>query len=135
MQPKSIMIVDDSSLMRKLIGQIFSDDQQVDIAGEAQNGEEALKMLRSLNPDLILLDIEMPKMDGLEFLRRAKLRSHAKIVIISSVASAGSERAAKAVKLGADAIISKPSGAVSLDIQKQCGEEIKQTVHKLLALE
>lgn len=134
MTRKSLMIVDDSSVMRKLIGQIFDDDDHVDVKGEAENGEEALKILRTVKPDVILLDIEMPKMDGLEFLRRAKLRTKAKVVIVSSVAAVGSERASKAVKLGADAIVSKPSGAVSLDISKKCGEEIISTVHKLLAI-
>lgn len=134
MTRKSLMIVDDSSVMRKLIGQIFDGDDHVDVKGEAENGEEALKILRTVKPDVILLDIEMPKMDGLEFLRRAKLRTKAKVVIVSSVAAVGSERASKAVKLGADAIVSKPSGAVSLDISKKCGEEIISTVHKLLAI-
>ncbi len=134
MQPKSLMIVDDSTVMRKLIAQIFMDNKHISIKAEAANGEEALKQLRTVNPDLILLDIEMPKMDGLEFLRRAKLRCAAKIVILSSVAAVGSERASKAVKLGADAIISKPSGTVSFDIGPKCGEEITNTVSKLLGL-
>jgi chemotaxis response regulator CheB len=76
----------------------------------------------------------MPEMDGLEFLRLARLRTKAKIVILSSVAIAGSPYAAKARMLGADAIITKPSGAVSLDLAEKRGVEMQQTIKKVLGI-
>jgi two-component system chemotaxis response regulator CheB/two-component system chemotaxis response regulator CheY len=83
---------------------------------------------------LILLDIEMPEMDGLEFLRHAKLKSKAKIIVLSSVALAGSPYAAKARALGADAIVTKPSGAVSLDLVDARGLELTDVMRRLVGL-
>lgn len=127
-----MMVVDDSPLMGLVVRNLFSDDPNVQIAGYAKNGKEALDKLDELKPDLILLDIEMPVMDGFEFLPRAKLKSRAKVLILSSIATAGSEVAAKARKLGADAVINKPSGAVSLDLKAKTGSELFQVVYKLL---
>jgi len=76
----------------------------------------------------------MPEMDGLEFLRYAKLKSKAKIVILSSVALSGSPYAAKARELGADAIVTKPSGAVSLDLVDKRGGELSQVMRQLVGL-
>jgi chemotaxis response regulator CheB len=83
---------------------------------------------------LILLDIEMPEMNGLEFLRLARLRTKAKIVILSSVAIEGSPYTEKAKKLGANAILTKPSGSVSLNLAEKCGAEIEQTIKRILAI-
>jgi chemotaxis response regulator CheB len=74
----------------------------------------------------------MPEMDGLEFLRQARPKTKAKIVILSSVALEGSPYAAKARLLGADAIITKPSGAVSLDLAAVRGAEMERTIKKIL---
>lgn len=127
------MIVDDAALMRMTVSNTLRADPNLLLVGSAANGKEALEKLSTLNPDLILLDIEMPEMDGLEFLRHARLKSKAKIVVLSSVTPTGSPRAAKARSLGADAVISKPSGAVSLDLQEKRGSEILQVINKLLS--
>jgi CheY-like chemotaxis protein len=101
----------------------------------AENGKKALEELdKHKDLSLILLDIEMPEMDGLEFLRYAKLKSKAKIVILSSVALAGSPYAAKARMLGADAIVTKPSGAVSLDLVDKRGDELSQVMRQMVGL-
>lgn len=132
---KRIMVVDDSSVMRKVLKDLFADDTKVSIEATATNGEDALSKLTSVKPDLILLDIEMPKMNGIEFLRHARLKSKAKIVVLSSVTGLGSEKAAKALKLGAKAVVSKPSGAVSIDLKEKCGSQLKDTVYKVLSID
>ena len=132
---QKVMIVDDSVMMRNVTRSIISKWAGFEIVAHADNGKKALEELeKHKDLSLILLDIEMPEMDGLEFLRLARLRTKAKIVILSSVAIAGSPYAAKARMLGADAIITKPSGAVSLDLAEKRGAEMEQTIKKVLGL-
>lgn len=133
-QKGRIMIVDDAPMMRIVIMNMLKTDPSLEIVGYASNGKEALTKLAQVNPDLILLDIEMPEMDGLEFLRHARLKSRAKMVVLSSIAQAGSKKAAEARALGADAVVSKPSGAISYDLEAKRGSEVSQIIHKLLNL-
>jgi two-component system chemotaxis response regulator CheB len=128
-----IMIVDDSVMMRTVVRTFLAKVPGYEVVAFAENGKKALAELDK-HPDLalILLDIEMPEMDGLEFLRYAKLKSKAKVVILSSVALAGSPYAAKARSLGADAIVTKPSGAVSLDLADKRGDELVSIMRKLV---
>lgn len=134
MQKKKVMIVEDAAMMRVVIANVLRDDPNLLVTGYAANGKEALEKLPGLQPDLILLDIEMPEMDGLEFLRHARLKSRAKIVVLTSVAPVGSPKAVRARALGADAVISKPSGAVSYDLEAKRGSQLIQTIYKVLAL-
>jgi two-component system chemotaxis response regulator CheB len=133
-EKKKIMIVDDSSTMRLIIRNFINSDPNFTIVQTACNGKEALEKLASAQPDLILLDLEMPEMDGLEFLRHARLKTRAKLVVLSSAAQAGSRYAVEARALGADAIVSKPSGAVSFDLQEKRGSELWQAIYKLSGL-
>src|SRR5210317_176209 len=129
-----VMIVDDAAMMRLYISSFIGTLKDFKVAAQAANGQEALDKLDD-NPDidLILLDIEMPVMDGLEFLRHAKLKTRAKICMLSSVTVAGSPHAAKARELGADGVVSKPSGTVSHDLQEKTGEELTRVMRDLMA--
>ncbi|MCB0163048.1 MAG: response regulator [Anaerolineae bacterium] len=131
---KKIMIVEDAAMMRIIIKNVVGDDPNLSIVGFAANGKEALEKLPSLQPDLILLDIEMPEMDGLEFLRHTRLKSRAKVIVLTSVAPVGSPKAVQARALGANAVISKPSGAVSYDLEAKRGSQLIQTIYEVLDL-
>lgn len=110
-----VMIVDDAALMRTILADLMA-RAGYEVVASCANGMEALRILRETAPDLVLLDLEMPVIDGLAFLRHARLLTRARIVVLSSVVALGSPRAHEARRLGADAVISKPSGAVSLDL-------------------
>ncbi len=134
MSQKKILIVDDSFVMRALLRGIVAADADLMVQGEAGNGLEALQSIKADKPDLVLLDIEMPQMDGIECLRRLRLLSDVPVIIVSSVAQAGSPQALEARKLGAADVIAKPSGAMSLDLGAKKGHEIVKSIRKTLAI-
>mgnify|MGYP000673928865 CR=1 FL=1 len=134
MSKKNILIVDDSFVMRALLRGIVTSDPDLAVVGEATNGLEALQNIKELNPDLVLLDIEMPHMDGIECLKRLRLLSRVPVIIVSSVAQVGSPQALEARKFGAAEVIAKPSGAMSLDLNAKKGHEIVTAARKVLGL-
>src|ERR1700758_3110976 len=109
--PHSVLIVDDSGLMRNTIRQIVAIDPELEVAGEAEDGAGGLEKIRALKPDVVLLDIEMPKLDGMAVLKRTRLTSTAKVIILSSLAQLGSPQALEARRSGAADVIAKPAGA------------------------
>lgn len=125
---KRVMVVDDAALMRMVIGNLIVSDGRFLVAAACENGQVALDKLKDANPDIILVDLEMPVMDGLTFIRNARLKSRAKIVVLSSVAEAGSAKALEARRLGASAVLQKPSGPVSLDLAQKSGARIVETL-------
>jgi chemotaxis response regulator CheB len=76
----------------------------------------------------------MPEMDGLEFLRYARLKTRTKVVVLSSVTQHDYPKAVQARSLGADAIVAKPSGSVSYDLEEKCGSELWHVIHTLLGM-
>lgn len=119
-----VLVVDDSAVMRKLLSEIISSDPDLEIISTAINGKFALQKLSTLKPDIITLDIEMPEMNGLDFLReKNKMKDETPVIIISSLTSEGSKITMEALELGAKDYIHKPSGSISLDI-KNVQEEI-----------
>ena len=129
-----VMVVDDAAMMRLYISSFLNSLPDFQMVAQAVNGQEALaKLADHPDLDLILLDIEMPVMDGLEFLRHAKLKTRAKICMLSSVTVQGSPLAAKARELGADGVVSKPSGTVSHDLEEKTGDELAAVMRSLVA--
>ncbi|MGD0432643.1 MAG: response regulator, partial [Acetobacteraceae bacterium] len=90
--------------------------------------------IRALKPDVVLLDIEMPKLDGIAVLKRARLTSSAKVIILSSLAQLGSPQALEARRIGAAEVIAKPSGTISLDLKAKRGSDILRAVRTVLGL-
>jgi two-component system chemotaxis response regulator CheB len=113
----SVLIVDDSALMRNLIGHMVDATPGLVIGDKAMNGIFALQKLPRINPDAIVLDLEMPEMNGIEFLKERKNRGITiPVIILSSIARRGAEITMEALALGASDFIMKPSGSVSEDL-------------------
>jgi two-component system chemotaxis response regulator CheB len=113
----SVLIVDDSALMRNLIGKMVEAAPGLVIADKAMNGRFALDKIPRVNPDVIVLDLEMPEMNGIEFLKERKRQGiEIPVIILSSIAAKGAEITMEALSLGASDFIQKPSGSISEDI-------------------
>ena len=119
----SVLVVDDSALMRNLISRIIDGTPGMVVAGKAMNGTFALQKLERLHPDVIILDIEMPQMNGLEFLEERRKRGiDIPVVVLSSIAQKGARVTMDALSLGASDFLLKPSGPVSEDIHTVAGQ-------------
>ena len=113
----SVLVVDDSAMMRNLISRMVDEAPGLVVADKAMNGLFALQKIPKVNPDVIILDLEMPEMNGIEFLRERKKQGiKIPVVILSSIAEKGAEITMEALSLGASDFIQKPSGSVSMDI-------------------
>jgi len=113
-----VMVVDDSAFMRKIITNMINSDPQLTVVGTAFNGLDALKKISQLRPDVITLDVNMPRMDGLTTLKRIMKQHPLPIIMLSAATQEGAETTFTALKLGAVDYIPKPSGQISLDIEK-----------------
>lgn len=122
----SVLVVDDSALMRRMIGEIVEQDPALSLAGTARNGLEALERVAALRPDVVTLDIEMPQLDGLQALSRIMAERPTAVVMLSAHAKEGAEATLLALELGAVDFITKPSGSISLDIDRVRGELLEK---------
>lgn len=108
-----LLIVDDSALMRRLLGAVFGAQSDFEVA-IARDGVEALELLQTFKPDVITLDVQMPKMDGLTCLDRIMIERPCPVVMVSSLTAAGADITLDAMQLGAVDFVAKPTGAISL---------------------
>lgn len=112
-----VLVCDDSALMRNLISRIVDETEGMNVCGTAMNGKFALQKIPFLKPDLILLDIEMPEMTGVQFLEERKKRGmDIPVIILSSIATKGAAVTMQCLELGASDFITKPSGSISSNI-------------------
>jgi two-component system, chemotaxis family, protein-glutamate methylesterase/glutaminase len=117
-EPISVLIIDDSALMRSVISRIVESAPGLRVADRAMNGKFGLEKIARANPDVIVLDLEMPEMDGIAFLKeRRRLGVDVPVVILSSLARQGAGITMNALSLGASDFITKPSGPASEDIR------------------
>jgi len=130
----STLIVDDSALMRQYLRQIIEQNSDMEVLAEASDGVLALEAIRRHRPDVLLLNIEMPRLDGVEVVRRLRLISRAEVVIVSSAIRPDSPKVRALLALGVSEFIQKPSGALSLDIAEARGEQLIAAVRRLAAL-
>ena len=112
-----VLIVDDSAFMRKVLETIFNADDQLQVAGHAKDGREAVALAESLKPDVITMDINMPHVDGLQATAQIMTTNPRPIVIVSSESKDGAASTLKALELGAIEFVAKPSSGIDLDMQ------------------
>lgn len=113
-----LFIVDDSPFIRKILVDIFKEDKEIIIVGEARNGKEALEKIPLLNPDVITLDVEMPIMDGITALENIIKLYNIPIVMISSLTTDGANLTLEALEKGAIDFIPKPKNIFNLSREK-----------------
>ncbi|MFT9597136.1 protein-glutamate methylesterase/protein-glutamine glutaminase [Mesobacillus sp.] len=123
-----VLIVDDSAFMRKLINDFLSEHPEIDVIGTARNGEDAIKKWRELRPDVITLDVEMPKLNGLEVLKVIMQEQPLPIVMLSSTTKEGADTTLQAIQAGAVDFVAKPSGSISIDLHKIKTELIQKVL-------
>lgn len=112
-----VLVVDDSTFMRKVLEKIYNSDEQMQVVGSAKDGREAVSMAESLKPDVISMDINMPHVDGLQATAEIMTTNPKPIVIVSSESKEGAASTLRALELGAIEFVAKPSGGVDLDMQ------------------
>ena len=107
--PVRVLVVDDSALMRKLIPQLLQGDPAIEVVGTAMDGLLGLKKIEELRPDVVTLDLEMPRMDGLDMLREIVRQYSIPVIVVSSHTSKGAYSALNALSQGAFDFIAKPT--------------------------
>ncbi|MCX8017846.1 MAG: chemotaxis response regulator protein-glutamate methylesterase [Rhodocyclaceae bacterium] len=122
-----VLIIDDSALMRKLLAEIIAGAPDLEVVGSAPDPIIAREMIKSLNPDVLTLDVEMPKMNGLEFLERLMKLRPMPVVMISSLTERGSETTLRALELGAVDYIAKPR-AENMALSPAYAEEVRDKI-------
>lgn len=118
MKPIRLLIADDSFLMRQLLTDLLAGVPEIQVVGVARDGEEALVLFRTLFPDVVTLDLEMPKMDGLRALEAIQRERPTPVIVVSAYTQKGAQATLEALEKGAFDFVPKPSGTISLDIGK-----------------
>jgi two-component system chemotaxis response regulator CheB len=123
-----VLIVDDSAVVRKLVSEALKVDPEIEVVGTAIDPYAARDKIQQLNPDVITLDLEMPRMDGLTFLKIVMEQRPLPVIIMSSLTQRGSDYALEALRLGAFDVLAKPGGPYSFgDLGPQLIARIKAT--------
>lgn len=105
-----VLVVDDSAVMRQLISSLLSEDPEIEVVGTAADPFIARERIKALNPDVVTLDVEMPNMDGVTFLRKIMTLRPMPVIMVSTLTQAGAEITLEALEIGAVDFITKPTG-------------------------
>ena len=121
-----VLIIDDSALVRKLLTEILNSDPAIEVVGAAIDPHIARQKIKDLDPDVLTLDVEMPRMDGLSFLRQLMRLRPMPVLMISSLTEKGAETTLEALALGAVDFISKPKADLANQLQDYSTEIIEK---------
>lgn len=126
-----ILIIDDSMVVRHLMSEIISADPGLEVMGTASNGKLGLEKLKQIKPDVVILDIEMPEMDGLQALAEIrKLHPRLPVIMCSTLTSKGAEATFKALSLGASDYVAKPTNTAGLaNSKEELAKELLPKIH------
>src|SRR5262245_41550366 len=119
-----VLVVDDSALMRKLIPAVLARDPSIEVVGTAMDGAFALKKIEELHPHVVTLDLEMPRMDGMETLRLIMRRAPLPVILFSTHSKEGAYSTFKALALGAIDFVAKPKDAAAGNLDAIAGQLI-----------
>jgi len=122
-----VLIIDDSILVREILKEIYQSDNRFEVIGEASDPYKARYFVKELHPDLITLDVEMPKMDGLTFLEKLMNVYPTPVIMISSLTEKNASVTFKALQLGAVDYLAKPKGGTK-ELKKLAGEVIEKSL-------
>ncbi len=131
----TVVVVDDSAFMRKALSTMLEKDPEIRVVATARDGQEGLDLIRKHDPNVVTLDIEMPRMDGLTALRHIMMEMPRPVLMVSSLTTEGAEATLKAMELGAVDFIPKQLSKVSLDIvriEEELQEKVKQISRRRL---
>lgn len=126
MTPIGIVVIDDSALTRSLLAEMIRREPDMNLLGMARDGIEGLEICRRLKPDVVTADIEMPRMDGIEFLSRIREVHRCQVLMISSLTRRGAEQTFKALSLGAFDYVAKPLRAAERSFEDYANEIIEK---------
>ncbi|TRW94349.1 response regulator [Candidatus Methylobacter oryzae] len=122
-----VLIVDDSLLIREVLTEILSSSEDIEVVGAAEDPYVAREMIKALNPDVLTLDIEMPRMDGITFLRNLMRLRPMPVVMISALTESNAEVTLTALELGAVDFIAKPV----IDVENALNEYAEDIIAKV----
>lgn len=118
-KPITVLVVDDSTLLRKIIKEMFAGDEQLQVVGEAEHGLKALELIPELKPDVVTLDVNMPVMDGLTTIKHIMIKCPTPVVMFSTLTGQGSLETFEALRYGAVDFLQKPSSLLKEDLKSQ----------------
>jgi two-component system chemotaxis response regulator CheB len=122
-----VLIVDDSALVRQMLTQVLSEDPEIEVVGTAADPFIAREKIKALNPDVLTLDVEMPRMDGLTFIENLMRLHPMPVVMVSSLTEAGADVTLQALELGAVDYVTKPKTDVANGLIAY-GDDLRQKV-------
>ena len=121
-KPIRVLVVDDSAVIRQLLSMLLAEDPEIEVVGTAGDPLIARDRIKALNPDVVTLDVEMPNMDGVTFLRKIMSLRPMPVVMISTLTQAGAETTLEALEIGAVDFVAKPTHDVANGLTELAGE-------------